>query len=601
MPDPTFSLTDARVRFGFQATDGLPARNLPFQLEISGETITNASSVITNTAFAPGSQTAQAQKGDRTFGGPTTFNMNAEDVIPVLCQMGRFATLEDLAPEPTGAFRITAGPYESVSHLRPVTFEMHRDDGGCEVVYGGFFDPLTVTVANNAITSAELTVNADDGTYWGNAFEVTPSTDMGPEVYFRGHPAHDRREDGRPGNTGDIYVELIELVSPGVFKARAKLGPVASLSSFVDTTAASPNVTAATPPLGLDFRNEIFPGDYVDIKGVVERVDSVTATGFVLANPYPTTESAETAVSTWGPIAGTFEVLAGLSARGKVQWNEVRLSNTGLIAGSDLLRVAFSTGTFDAPASADVPLTGTVDVSAASTLWTGTATSFTTELSVGSTISDGSNNYTVLSIIDDTNLRTTAAHPSGLSGASITAYRQWGAARDRQPFPVVRSASPPLTEIYALMLIDGEETVLDAFSFTLGTARPSAPQLGSPRPSPVVEAGQRAVSFTMTMLYSELTRQLGHKIEDQVAFGVEIVMRSGAPIVPDAEVGFNHTEHEVRIKAPYLMPAGTRPTAAAPGRFTLTTSPTGHPDGGEADVTFEMVGSVGALPVDSAS
>jgi hypothetical protein len=584
--DNAFQNTNARVRFGFQTRPDLPATLLPFQGELVSEGFTDTPASITSTGLRPGGAAPEIFPGNRALGGPWVIVPRPGDVSAILAQVQQSATVTDLAPEPTGAFQIDLSPNEGTDQRYAITFEVIRDDNqGPQVLYDAWVDTLTVTIAEAALVGFAMTCNASGFTYWGHPAASTVIPETSAKVYVSGSPHPEKRlPTDRPGVSGDMTIELISRDGiTNIWTARAALG-VGEIAT-VDITSGATTI----PVTGgiFDPDRPLFVGDYValgrtspgpvEIVKVTAVVDDGAGNDRFIAETAPTyTDAAVPAFRYFGPA--TFEARSGLTPAGRVQWVEVVDSTSGLPIGDpQVLRTVFSTGVETFPgADPDgfFDLTGTVSITVSTTALTGVGTFFLTELVVGGVVYDGSREYIVTAIADDTNATLLTTHSSGLSGATVQTRRQWTSLVRRPEFPAGWSASPPWSEIRSAFLIGETEDDLEIvdiqdLTLTINAGRPAGTLVGTHLPAPV-QATVRNITIAATAAYRKNTELQAILLSQDRPIAVSIRGLSGSPIispVPTAETQWAGREHLFQILAPNVrnldQPRKTTPDAGA--------------------------------------
>jgi hypothetical protein len=586
--DNAFQNTNTRVRYGFQSRPDLPATSLPFQGELVSEGFADTPTAITSPGLRPGGAAPEVYPGNRAIGGPWVIVPRSGDVTATLAQIQQAATVTDLAPEPTGAFKIDLSTNEATDQRYAITFEVIRDDNqGPQLIFGAWIDTLTITVAEAALVGFSMTLNASGFTYWGHPVASTVIPETSAEVYVSGSPHPEKRlPTNRPGASGDLTVELLSLDGgTGVWTARAALGVGEIATVDVTSGATTIEVTGGA----FDPARPLFVGDYVALGGTAGaagtfKVTNVVVNGttdrFTVEAPAPAFTDTVKAFRYFPSNAAeaTFEVRPGLTPAGRVRWVEIVDSTTGLPIGDpQVLRTVFSTGVEVFPGAAVdgfFDLTGTVDVTVATNALTGTATAFLTELAVGGVFYDGSREYIVTAIADDTNATLLTNHASGLTGATAQTRRQWTSLVRRPEFPAGWSASPPWSEIRSAFLIGDTEDDLEIvdiqdLTLTINAGRPPGTLVGTHLP-PQVQATSRSITIGATATYRKDTELQAILLSQDRPVAVLIQARSGSPIVapvPTGETPYAGREHLLEFLAPNVrnldQPRKTTPDAGA--------------------------------------
>lgn len=610
-----YNLPETKVRWGPQSILGIPATSLPYQAGLVSEALAPTPGQIPNPELFPGSQASTPISGSVAVGGALAITLRLSDAQTLVAQIQGFADRVDLTPisvppGPTGAHLLTLSPTATTSQQVPLTFEVWRDDkGGGLAVFDAWISSAVFTWAEQSLVTAALTVEAARATYWGNP-EAVGLNDT-PLAYLTGYPSASRREPRRAGTTGDATVELLTETSPGIWDARAMLGRPEILD-IVDTVIATPTLTSASLPGTVDFRDLLYAGDWVSVQeeGAAYEVASVTETTVTLTTNFSATLTGKRLMRTWGAPSGTgatFEVRTGPTPEGRPQYAEVTGTHDGLIFGDKVLRTLFTTAGVAVPTGDVLTLTGTVSVTVSTNVWTGTGTAFLAELASGMTIFDGSAYYVVTSVTNDSEFLTQELHPSGLSGATISARRQWRYARDRPEWARVVADEEPVSEIFAEFLFGptgetSEAEVVD-FSLTITPPRPAQTRVGSGWPGTVTQSGVRSVVVTANVVYGPETQALHNLLERSDLVAMVVTTRNGSPVVSPITPGeeqFAAVETRMTLTAPNLRNVSSqRQTATGgAGRNTFAVNASAHPDGISPDITLDLVTSSPALLVE---
>jgi hypothetical protein len=614
----SFNLSETRVRWGAQDRLNVPAASLPYMAGLVSEALTMTPGQIPNPELTTGSQAATPIRGSVTVGGTLSITMRPSDAQTLLEQIQAKADVTPLTPAtdpagPTGSYYLELSPNQGTDQRVPLTFEIWRDDlNGAQLVYDCFVASAVFTWAEQSLVTAVLTLAGSRAGYWGDA-QALGRTDDVPELYATGYPAAERRERRRPGTTGDMTLELVAETSPGIWDARACLGRV-ELLDIVDTTVATPTLTSASAPGTVDFRELLFPGDWVSVQeeGLAYEVLSVTESTVTLTTNFSATLAGKRLMRVFGePVSGasvTFPVRSGTSAEGRPLFDEVLGAHDGLIFGDNVLRTLVTTGGTEIPSGSDtLALTGTVTVVASSVIWTGTATSFTTEVAVGMTLYDGANYYTVTSVNNDTELAVQTPHPAGLTGASVSIRRQFLAVRDRPDFALVTADEGPLPEIFARFFAGptGEtvEVELESFTLNMTLPRPAQTRVGSPWPGTVTESGVRAIVASGSVVYDERSQDLHNSLELSNKVALLVETRNGQPVVDPVVPGEEdvaHVETKMVLVAENLQNvSASRQVTAGAGRNLFPFNASLHPDvaTGAPDLKIGLITDSDALLV----
>lgn len=603
----TFNRQDGRVRYGFQDAYGIPAFVLPHHLEMMSETVTPTHAPLTRDSLGQGGMASPPLKGNYTLAGDVVAVFNPEDAIPIFAVVQQWATATDLAPQPTGTHQIDMAPTETVDQQRFMTWEFERADGHPMLLFNVKINNVVGPVAEGSVNILTISIHGDDLTLWGDIEETVPSALGAGSLFVRGRPGKDKTAQiDRPGTTGDLYVEVVEQPSTGVFRMRSMLGGPRRLSVDVTTAAASLTVTADSPPVDFDFREELFASDFITIEGATLEVVTVAETTFDVDVQPPEPFVGVACMVTWGPAGpplSTFEFLSGPSAEDRPRWSDVLESSTGLDVGDDHLRTQISSGFLklhDAAEPVDVPVTGTVTVVISTRDMVGVGTSFLTDLPVGSHVEDGSTvgGFTVVAVADDLNAVLDIDHPTGIAGASITTWRQWKAVRNRPSWSRVLSAAAPFSEIASSIFVNGEKLEVDSLTITATPPIPATTKIGSAKPGKPLPSGKRIVTIAGPTLYDLQAEKMIHGLRLVESVVVQVIMKAD-PIAPTApEINWRHRRHTWLFLAGKAIHVGGEPTVADGGRFTIDLNFVCHSDdAGNPDLLVTAITSVPATPV----
>jgi len=613
-----FNLSNGLVRWGPQAEVGIPATLMEFQAGMVSSSLAMTPGQIPNPELSTGSQTAPPVRGSVTVGGDLNLTLRVSDAQTLLAQIQGAADITALSPAtdpaaPTGAFHLELAPDKTTDQKVPLTFEMWNDDlNGGQIFFDCWVANAVFTWAEQSLVTAVLTISGGKTSYWGDAV-ARGTGDASASVYVLGYPKARRRERNRPGTSGDMTLEIVDEESPGVWNARAALGRIEVLD-LVNTLAASTSVASSTPG-SVDFREILFPGDWVAFFDTVAtaavefEVDTVAETSFELVLPFPSAFSGIEVMRAFGDASVTFPLRSGESAEGRPLFDEALSSHDGLLFGDNVLRTLATTAGTDFEAGDSLPLVSTATCAPSANLWTGVVSDWATSLEAGMTVLDDAGDpYVIAEVVNDTSMRMMRKHVAGFSGVAITARRQWTIARERPEFARVIADEGPLSEIFATFLFGdlGEEVnvEVETFALTHTPPRPAQTRVGSPWPGTVTESGVRALGVSASVVYGPETQTLHNLLELSADVAMVITTENGQPVISPVPIG---EEAVAAVETRMVLVAVNMQNVDSPrqvnpgaGRNLFPVNATLHPSLAAPDLTIELITASDALLVDPA-